>query len=123
MHNSSAISHHFNLKVVVLFSSELTHVQDMFTSQCLRSYIFCLVRCVQNGLSHLNRTKLIVDVFTQERLALLHKISEEHQTFQGCVKRFQSWLLTETKRLTTLMERDDTAENKLAALQVRGHHC
>lgn len=49
---------------------------------------------------------------------MLHRLAEEHQTFQGCVKRFQSWLLTETKRLTTLMERDDTAEDKLRALQV-----
>ena len=54
----------------------------------------------------------------KERLALLQRMAEEHQTFQGSVKRFQAWLLTETKRLTTLMERDDTAENKLQALQV-----
>lgn len=49
---------------------------------------------------------------------MLHKVAEEHQTFHGCVKRFQSWLLTETKRLTTLMERDETAESRLQALQV-----
>lgn len=49
---------------------------------------------------------------------MLQRMAEEHQTFQGSVKRFQAWLLTETKRLTTLMERDDTAENKLQALQV-----
>ncbi|CAF98175.1 unnamed protein product [Tetraodon nigroviridis] len=53
----------------------------------------------------------------EERLALLHRMAEEHQTFQECVKRFQSWLLTETKRLTTLMERDDSAQDKLRALQ------
>lgn len=49
---------------------------------------------------------------------MLQRMAEEHQTFQACVKRFQSWLLTETKRLTTLMETDDTAEDKLKALQV-----
>lgn len=49
---------------------------------------------------------------------MLLKIAEEHQNFQGSVKRFQSWLLTETKRLTALMEKQDTAENKLKALQV-----
>uniref|UniRef100_H2SQ46 Spectrin repeat containing, nuclear envelope family member 3 n=1 Tax=Takifugu rubripes TaxID=31033 RepID=H2SQ46_TAKRU len=54
----------------------------------------------------------------KERLALLLKMAEEHQTFQGSIKRFQSWLLTETKRLTALMEKQDTAEDKLKALQV-----
>lgn len=49
---------------------------------------------------------------------MLHRMAEEHQTFQGCVKRFQSWLLTETKRLTTLMDRNDSTEDKLKALQV-----
>ncbi|XP_011616901.1 nesprin-3 isoform X2 [Takifugu rubripes] len=53
----------------------------------------------------------------KERLALLLKMAEEHQTFQGSIKRFQSWLLTETKRLTALMEKQDTAEDKLKALQ------
>uniref|UniRef100_A0A671X8D9 Spectrin repeat containing, nuclear envelope family member 3 n=1 Tax=Sparus aurata TaxID=8175 RepID=A0A671X8D9_SPAAU len=53
----------------------------------------------------------------EERLSLLQKIAEEHQTYQGCVQRFQSWLLSKTKELTDLMEREDTAENKLKALQ------
>ncbi|CAJ1074324.1 nesprin-3 [Xyrichtys novacula] len=53
----------------------------------------------------------------EERLSLLQKIAEEHQTYQGCVQRFQSWLLSKTKELTDLMEREDTAENKLQALQ------
>ncbi|XP_041669096.1 nesprin-3 [Cheilinus undulatus] len=53
----------------------------------------------------------------KERLSLLQKIAEEHQTYQGCVQRFQSWLLSKTKELTDLMEREDTAENKLKALQ------
>ncbi|XP_074548187.1 nesprin-3 isoform X2 [Halichoeres trimaculatus] len=52
-----------------------------------------------------------------ERLSLLQKIAEEHQTYQSCVQRFQSWLLSKTKELTDLMEREDTAENKLKALQ------
>lgn len=49
---------------------------------------------------------------------MLLKMAEEHQTFQGSVKRFQSWLLTETKRLTALMEKQGTSEDKLKALQV-----
>ncbi|XP_037652434.1 LOW QUALITY PROTEIN: nesprin-3 [Sebastes umbrosus] len=53
----------------------------------------------------------------EERLSLLQKIAEEHQTYQGRVQRFQSWLLSKTKELTDLMEREDTAENKLKALQ------
>ncbi|XP_028250509.1 nesprin-3 [Parambassis ranga] len=53
----------------------------------------------------------------KERLTLLQKIAEEHQMYQGCVQRFQSWLLSKTKELTDLMEREDTAENKLKALQ------
>ncbi|KAM6969362.1 LOW QUALITY PROTEIN: nesprin-3 [Tautogolabrus adspersus] len=53
----------------------------------------------------------------EERLSLLQKIAEEHQTYQGCAQRFQSWLLSKTKELNDLMERKDTAENKLKALQ------
>uniref|UniRef100_A0A3B4XVG2 Spectrin repeat containing, nuclear envelope family member 3 n=1 Tax=Seriola lalandi dorsalis TaxID=1841481 RepID=A0A3B4XVG2_SERLL len=53
----------------------------------------------------------------KERLSLLQKIAEEHQTYQGCVQSFQSWLLSKTKELTDLMEREETAENKLRALQ------
>ncbi|TKS86212.1 Gamma-aminobutyric acid receptor subunit rho-2 GABA(A) receptor subunit rho-2 GABA(C) receptor [Collichthys lucidus] len=45
------------------------------------------------------------------------KMAEEHQTYQGSVQRFQSWLLSKTKELTDLMEKEDTAENKLKALQ------
>lgn len=39
--------------------------------------------------------------------------------YQGCLQRFQSWLLSKTKELTDLMEKEDTPENKLKALQVR----
>ncbi|KAK5916236.1 hypothetical protein CgunFtcFv8_011241 [Champsocephalus gunnari] len=53
----------------------------------------------------------------EECLSLLQKMAEEHQTYQGCVHRFQSWLLSQTKELTDLMEREETAENKLKALQ------
>uniref|UniRef100_A0A8C4GYX8 Spectrin repeat containing, nuclear envelope family member 3 n=1 Tax=Dicentrarchus labrax TaxID=13489 RepID=A0A8C4GYX8_DICLA len=53
----------------------------------------------------------------EERLTQLQKIAVEHQTYQGCVQRFQSWLLTKTKELTDLMEKEDTAEDKLKALQ------
>ncbi|KAM4625844.1 nesprin-3 [Polymixia lowei] len=53
----------------------------------------------------------------KERLSLLQKIAEEHQMYQGCVQRFQSWLLSKTKELTDLVEREDTAENRLKALQ------
>lgn len=54
----------------------------------------------------------------EERLSLLQKIAEEHQTYQGCVQRFQSWLLSKTRELTELMERDESAENKLQALKI-----
>ncbi|XP_013770623.1 nesprin-3 [Pundamilia nyererei] len=53
----------------------------------------------------------------EERLSLLQKICEEHQTYQGCVQRFQSWLLSKTKELTEVMGRNDIAEEKLKALK------
>ncbi|XP_054652912.1 nesprin-3 isoform X2 [Dunckerocampus dactyliophorus] len=53
----------------------------------------------------------------EERLSLLEKIAEEHHTYQGCLQRFQSWLLAKTKEVTDLMERDHPTENKLQALQ------
>ncbi|XP_061552029.1 nesprin-3 isoform X2 [Phycodurus eques] len=53
----------------------------------------------------------------EERLSLLQEIAEEHQTYQSSVQRFQSWLLSKTKELTDLMEKEDTTENKLRALQ------
>ncbi|XP_070776709.1 nesprin-3 [Enoplosus armatus] len=53
----------------------------------------------------------------EERLALLQKITEEHQTYLGWVQKFQSWLLSKTQELTDLMEREDTPEDKLRALQ------
>ena len=41
--------------------------------------------------------------------------------FHSCVQRFQSLLLSKTKELTELMERDDPANSKLRALQVSPH--
>uniref|UniRef100_A0A7N8XNE6 Spectrin repeat containing, nuclear envelope family member 3 n=1 Tax=Mastacembelus armatus TaxID=205130 RepID=A0A7N8XNE6_9TELE len=52
----------------------------------------------------------------EERLSLLQKVADEHQMYQGCVQRFQSWLLSKTKELTDLMEREDPGENKFKAL-------
>uniref|UniRef100_A0A3Q2ZGV5 Spectrin repeat containing, nuclear envelope family member 3 n=1 Tax=Hippocampus comes TaxID=109280 RepID=A0A3Q2ZGV5_HIPCM len=52
----------------------------------------------------------------EDRLSLLQAIAEEHQTYQGSVHQFQLWLLSKTKELTDLMEKDDTTENKLQAL-------
>nr|XP_046268346.1 nesprin-3 [Scatophagus argus] len=53
----------------------------------------------------------------EERLTLLQKIAEEHQRYQSSVQTFQSWLVSKTKELTDLMEKVDSAENKLKALQ------
>uniref|UniRef100_A0A672J8X9 Spectrin repeat containing, nuclear envelope family member 3 n=1 Tax=Salarias fasciatus TaxID=181472 RepID=A0A672J8X9_SALFA len=53
----------------------------------------------------------------EERLSLLQKIAEEHQMYQSCVYKFQTWLLSKTKELTDLVEREGTAEDKLKALQ------
>ncbi|XP_020786352.2 LOW QUALITY PROTEIN: nesprin-3 [Boleophthalmus pectinirostris] len=53
----------------------------------------------------------------EERLSLLKKIAEEHQTYQGCVERFQSWLMSKTRELMEMMEKDDPAEKKLQALK------
>ncbi|XP_061156672.1 nesprin-3 isoform X1 [Syngnathus typhle] len=53
----------------------------------------------------------------EDRLALLQGIAEEHRTYRGSVERFQSWLLSKTKELTDLMEKEDTSENKIQALK------
>ncbi|XP_069028530.1 nesprin-3 isoform X2 [Embiotoca jacksoni] len=53
----------------------------------------------------------------EERLSRLQKIAEEHQMYQSCVHRFQSWLLSKTKELTDLMEAEAATEDKLKALQ------
>ncbi|XP_062253911.1 nesprin-3 isoform X2 [Platichthys flesus] len=53
----------------------------------------------------------------EERLLLLQKIAEDHQTYQGRIQGFQSWLLSKTKELTDLMDSENTTEIKLKALQ------
>ncbi|XP_042181216.1 nesprin-3 isoform X2 [Oncorhynchus tshawytscha] len=52
-----------------------------------------------------------------ERLSVLQKMAEEHQMYQRDVLKFQAWLVSKTKELNTLTETEDTAENKLLALQ------
>lgn len=59
-----------------------------------------------------------MSLLSQERLALLQNISEEHQVLQTHVQMFQSWLLSKTRDLTDLMEQDQAADTKLQALQV-----
>ncbi|XP_056151881.1 nesprin-3 isoform X2 [Lampris incognitus] len=54
---------------------------------------------------------------TEERLTLLQKIAEEHQMYRGCVHRFQAWLLSKTKELADLMEKENTSEEKLNAFR------
>lgn len=54
---------------------------------------------------------------SEERLALLQKIAEEHQMYQSCVLKFQSWLMSKTEELSVLTEREGTPENRLKALQ------
>uniref|UniRef100_A0A674A750 Spectrin repeat containing, nuclear envelope family member 3 n=1 Tax=Salmo trutta TaxID=8032 RepID=A0A674A750_SALTR len=53
----------------------------------------------------------------EERLSVLQKMAEEHQMYQRDVLKFQAWLVSKTKELNTLTETEDTAENKLRALQ------
>ncbi|XP_015250176.1 PREDICTED: nesprin-3 [Cyprinodon variegatus] len=53
----------------------------------------------------------------RERLMLLQKISDEHQTFQSRVQKFESWLVSKTRELTELMQLKETPENKLKALK------
>ncbi|KAL0968928.1 hypothetical protein UPYG_G00219990 [Umbra pygmaea] len=54
----------------------------------------------------------------KERLLVLQKIADEHQLYQSCVLKFQSWLVSKTKECNSLTEMDDTTENKLQALQI-----
>ncbi|XP_030633286.1 nesprin-3 [Chanos chanos] len=53
----------------------------------------------------------------EERLLLLEKIAEEHQQFQSCVHKFQTWLLSKTEEVNQLSEADNTVENKLKTWQ------
>ncbi|XP_062325713.1 nesprin-3 isoform X1 [Osmerus eperlanus] len=54
---------------------------------------------------------------SEERLALLQKMAEEHQMYQNSVLKFQSWLVSKTGELSVLMEREGPPENRLKALQ------
>ncbi|XP_075883836.1 nesprin-3 [Nelusetta ayraudi] len=54
---------------------------------------------------------------SEERLLLLQKMVEEHQTFQSRTQKFQSWLRLKTKDLADLMEKKNSAEDKLEALR------
>ncbi|XP_036399014.1 nesprin-3-like isoform X2 [Megalops cyprinoides] len=53
----------------------------------------------------------------EERVSLLQKIAEEHQLYQSCVQKFHEWLLSKTGELNQCYEMEDTAKNKLRALQ------
>uniref|UniRef100_A0A8C1Z2Q9 Spectrin repeat containing, nuclear envelope family member 3 n=3 Tax=Cyprinus carpio TaxID=7962 RepID=A0A8C1Z2Q9_CYPCA len=53
----------------------------------------------------------------QERLTLAQKIAEEHQQYQSCVDKFQSWLMSKTEEVSRFSDMEDTTQNRLKALQ------
>lgn len=53
----------------------------------------------------------------QERLTLAQKIAEEHQQYQSCVHKFQSWLVSKTKEVSRFSDVEDSTRNRLNALQ------
>lgn len=53
----------------------------------------------------------------QERLTLAQKIAEEHQQYQSCVHKFQSWLVSKTEEVSRFSDVDDSTQNRLKALQ------
>ncbi|XP_056624469.1 nesprin-3 [Triplophysa dalaica] len=53
----------------------------------------------------------------QERLALAEKRAEEHQQYQSCVYKFQTWLVSRTEEVSRFSDMKDTTQNKLKALQ------
>lgn len=55
----------------------------------------------------------------QERLTLAQKIAEEHQQYQSCVDKFQSWLMSKTEEVSRFSDMEDTTQNRLKALQVQ----
>lgn len=57
--------------------------------------------------------------FFQERLALAEKRAEEHQQYQSCVYKFQTWLVSRTEEVSRFSDVKDTTQNKLKALQVQ----
>ncbi|XP_065108494.1 nesprin-3 [Paramisgurnus dabryanus] len=53
----------------------------------------------------------------QERLTLTQKIAEEHQQYQSCVHKFQTWLVSKTEEVSRFSDMEDTTQNRLKALQ------
>uniref|UniRef100_A0A8C9U5X0 Spectrin repeat containing, nuclear envelope family member 3 n=1 Tax=Scleropages formosus TaxID=113540 RepID=A0A8C9U5X0_SCLFO len=53
----------------------------------------------------------------QERVAQLEKIAEDHQTYSRCVQEFQAWLDSKTEELNHCLGGENSASNKLHALQ------
>ncbi|XP_052476055.1 nesprin-3 [Carassius gibelio] len=53
----------------------------------------------------------------QERLSLAQKTTEEHQQYQSCIDKFQSWLMSKTEEVSNFSEVEDTIQNRLKALQ------
>lgn len=53
----------------------------------------------------------------QERLALAEKRAEEHQQYQSCVHKFQTWLVSKTEEVSQFSDMEDTTQNRLKALQ------
>lgn len=61
--------------------------------------------------------------FFQERLALAEKRAEEHQQYQSCVHKFQTWLVSKTEEVSRFSDMEDTTQNRLEALQVQRPTC
>ncbi len=55
----------------------------------------------------------------QERLTLAQKIAEEHQQYQSCIDKFQTWLMSKTEEVSRFSDMEDTTQNRLKALQVQ----
>ncbi|KAK7142587.1 hypothetical protein R3I94_012063 [Phoxinus phoxinus] len=53
----------------------------------------------------------------QERLALTKKIVEEHQQYQSCFHKFQTWLMSKREEVSRFSDMEDTTQNRLKALQ------
>ncbi|KAK2878972.1 hypothetical protein Q8A67_019763 [Cirrhinus molitorella] len=58
-----------------------------------------------------------IQVRAQERLTLAQKIVEEHQQYQSCIDKFQSWLMSKTEEVSRFSDMEDTTQNRLKALQ------
>lgn len=60
----------------------------------------------------------IVLTALQDRLALVQKVSEEHEHYHSRVLDFQAWLVSKTEEVSRFREIEDVSENRLRALQV-----